>query len=104
MRTYKNKKKKSCRGLTQGTYKNKKKKSWGGTHAGGPIKTRKRKAGGGLTLGDHNELIRRKAAYKKLISGNSFVVISSSAAKVTSNTRTHKEHLFAGETIVTRNR
>ena len=51
-RTYKNKKKKSWRGLHRGTYKNKKKKSWRGTHTGGARKTREIKAGGGLTLGD----------------------------------------------------
>ena len=36
---------------------------------------------------------------KKLMSRNSLVVIYSSATKVTSNTRTRKEHLFAEETI-----
>ena len=41
---------------------------------------------------------------RKLISGNSLGVIYSSATKITSNTRTRKEHLFAEETIVTRDR
>ena len=51
-------------------------------------------------------MLKRKAAYenKKLILGNSLVVIYSSATKVTSNTRTRKEHLFPEETIVTRDR
>ena len=35
-----------------GTFKNKKKKTLRGINTGGPIKTRKRKAGGELTLGD----------------------------------------------------
>ena len=51
---------------------------------------------------DH-ELIRRNAACKKKL-GNSLVVIYSSATKITSNTRTRKEHLFAEEIIVTRDR
>ena len=54
---------------------------------------------------DH-EMLKRKAAYenKKLILGNSLVVIYSSATKVTSNTRTRKEYLFPEETIITRDR
>ena len=52
---------------------------------------------------DH-ELIRRNAACIKKKMGNSLFVIYSSATKITSNTRTRKEHLFAEEIIVTRDR
>ena len=44
----------------------------------------------------------RSVKRKKL--ENSLVVIYSSATKITSNTRTRKEHLFAEEIIVTRDR
>ena len=48
----KTRKRKAGGGLHRGTFKNKKKKTLRGINTGGPIKTRKRKAGGGLTPGD----------------------------------------------------
>ena len=44
------------------------------------------------------------AACEKKKLGNSLVAIYSSATKITSDTRTQKEHLFAEEIIVTRDR
>ena len=41
---------------------------------------------------------------KKLILGNSLVVIYSSATKVTSNTKARKQYLFAKQNIVTSDR
>ena len=52
---------------------------------------------------DH-ELILPNAACEKKKLGNSLVAIYSSATKITSDTRTQKEHLFAEEIIVTRDR